>query len=85
MPPPLAAKNYAKIPSVIITCLQSITKESMRIAAKKIRTPESLNDSYGSRPVNWSVPFVGTWQKRSFSSRNGCVTAISIDTAREVA
>ena len=29
MPPPLAAKSYAKISGVITTCLQSIAKESM--------------------------------------------------------
>ena len=75
MPPPPAAKNNAKISSVITTCLRSIAKESMRIAAEEVRTPERLNDSNRSGPVNCAVSCDGTWQKRGFSSRTGCVTA----------
>ena len=82
MNPPPAAKNYAKILSMITICLQSIAKESMRIAAEKGRTLERLNDSTGTEPVNCGVSCDGTWQKRGFSSRNGCVTAISIDTEK---
>ena len=76
-----------KISSGIITCLQSIEKESMRIAAKELRilNLERLNDSNGTEPVNCVLSCDGTWQKQGFSSRNGCVTAISIDTARESA
>ena len=75
-------KNYAKISSLIATCLRSIAKESMRIAAEEVRTLERLNDSYGTEPMNCVVSCDGTWQKLGFSSRNGCVTAISIDTGK---
>ena len=73
MPPPPAAKNYAKISGVITSCLRYIAKESMNKAAEEVESAE---------PVNCGVSLDGTWQKRGFSSRNGCVTAISIDTGK---
>ena len=47
----------------------------MRIAAEEVRALERLNDSNGTEPVNCGVSCDGTWQKRGFSSRTGCVTA----------
>lgn len=84
MPPPPAAKNYSKISGVITSCLRSIAKESMSNAAEEVRNLKEPNDSAGSEPVNCGVSCDGTWQKRGFSSRNGCVTVISIDTGKVV-
>ena len=84
MPPPPAAKNYSKISGVITSCLRSIAKESMSNAAEEVRNLKEPNDSAGSEPVNCGVSCDGTWQERGFSSRNGCVTVISIDTAKVV-
>lgn len=33
-------------------------------------------------PVKCGVSVDGTWQRRGFSSLNGCVTAVSIDTGK---
>ena len=44
MPPPQAAKNYAKVSKVITTCLQSIAKESMSKAAEEIKILKGQND-----------------------------------------
>lgn len=82
MPSPPAAKNYSKISSVITSCLRFIAKESMRKAAEEVRNLKGLNDSAGTEPGNCGVSCDGTWQKRGFSSRNGCVTTISIDTGK---
>ena len=82
MPPPPAPNNYAKISKVITTCLQSIAKESISKAAEEIRILKGQNDPPVTEPVDCGVSFDGTWQKRGFSSRNGCVTAISIDTGK---
>ncbi|XP_068750970.1 uncharacterized protein [Montipora capricornis] len=82
MPPPPAPNNYAKISKVITTCLQSIAKERMSKAAEEIRILKGQNDPPVNEPVGCGVSFDGTWQKRGFSSRNGCVTAISIDTGK---
>ena len=84
MPPPPAAKNYWKISGVITSCLRSIAKESMGNAAEEIRNLKEPNHSAGPEPVNCGVSCDGTWQKRGFSSRNGCVTVISIDTGKGV-
>ena len=54
----------------------------MRVAAKELRTLERQNDSNGTEPVNCGVSYDGTWQKQGFPSRDGCVTAISIDTGK---
>ena len=82
MPPPPASKNYTKISSVITTCTRSIAKDSMSKAAKEVRKLKGQNDSNETEPVDCGVSCHGTWQKRGFSSRNGCVTAISIDTGK---
>lgn len=82
MPPPPAAKNYSKISGAITSCLPSIAKESMSNAAEEVRDLKKPNDSAGSEPVNCGVSCDGTWQKGGFSSRNGCVTVISIDTGK---
>ena len=82
MPPPPAAKNYSKISSVITSSLRSIAKESMSKAAEEVRNLKEQNDSAGTEPINCGVSCDGTWQKRGFSSRNGCVTVISIDTGK---
>ena len=84
MPPPPAARKYANNSSVITTCLQSIANESMRKATKELRTPERLNESNGTEPMNCGASYDGTWQKRGFSSRDGCVTAISINTGKRL-
>ena len=77
MPPPPAAKNHTKISSMITICLRSIAKESMRIAAKEVRTLERLNDFNGTRPVNCGVSFaMGHGRNKAFRQGMGCVTAI---------
>ena len=82
MPPPPAAKNHTKISSVITTCVRSIAKDSMSKAAEEVRNLKGQNDSNETEPIDCGVSCDGTWQKRGFSSRNGCVTAISIDTGK---
>lgn len=84
MPPPPAAKNYSKISSIITSCLRSIAKESMSNAAEEVRNLKEPKDSAGPGPVNCGVSCDGAWQKRGFSSKNGCVTVISIDTGKVI-
>ena len=61
MPPPLAAKNYSKVSSVITSCLRSIAKGSMSKAAEEIKNLNERNDS--ARTVNCTVFCGGTWQE----------------------
>ena len=76
MPHPPAAKNYTKISSVITTCVRSIAKDSMSQAAEELRNLKGQNDCNETETVDCGVSCDGTWQKRGFSSRNGCITAI---------
>ena len=81
-PPPPAANYYLKISNVITSSLRSIAKGSMSKAAEELRNLKEQNDSAGTEPINCGVSCDGTWQKRGFSSRNGCVTVISIETGK---
>ena len=82
MPHPPAAKNYTKISSVITTCMRSMAKDSMSQAAEEVRNLKGQNDCNETETVDCGISCDGTWQKRGFSSRNGCVTAICVDTGK---
>ena len=72
--PNLPAKNnYAKIVNALKTAAFNVAKESMKSAA------EELN---GSAEHECAVSVDGSWQKRGYTSLNGCVTAISIDNGK---
>ena len=82
MPHPPAAKNYTKISSVITTCMRSMAKDSMSQAAEEVRNLKGQNDCNETETVDCGISCDSTWQKRGFSSRNGCVTAICVDTGK---
>ena len=45
----------------------------MSQAAEEVRNLKGQNDSNETETVDCGVSYDGTWQKRGFSSRNGCV------------
>lgn len=67
---------------MIASCLRSIAKECMRKVAEEERKLKGSNDSAGTEPVKCGVSWDETWQKRCFSSRNGYVAVIPIDTGK---
>ena len=52
----------------------------MKEAALELRSNNNSNDELGIADTGVSVD--GTWQKRGFTSLNGAVAAISMDTGR---
>ncbi|GFW67276.1 uncharacterized protein TNCV_2698861 [Trichonephila clavipes] len=62
----------------LLTAAISIGEKIMNDAAKGIR---QLKKSIHAT-VNCGVSVDGTWQRRGFSSLNGCVSAISVDTGK---
>ena len=62
--------------------MRSMAKDSMSHAAEEVRNLKGQNDCNETEPVDCGISCDGTWQKRGFSSRNGCVTAICVDTGK---
>ena len=76
MPAPLTRRNFTKIQNKkFLPVVKKLANDSMVNNAFKIR--ESRNDD---RECGVSID--GTWQKRGYSSHNGVVTVISLDTQK---
>ncbi|GFT67946.1 uncharacterized protein TNCV_38571 [Trichonephila clavipes] len=76
-----ASRTIACIPPTrkkLLSAAISIGEKIMNDAAKGIR--QLKKSIHGT--VNCGVSVDGTWQRRGFSSLNGCVSAISVDTGK---
>ena len=82
MPPPPTEKAFLSNSRVIGRHIKVIAKETMRKAGEEVFSLKKQSNSSGAEPVNCGVSCDGTWQKRGYSSRNGCVTVISMDTGK---
>ena len=75
MPKPMTQNNFDKIVKTVSHCAKAVARETMNDAAEEIR---ELDPNI----VDTSVSVDGSWQRRGFSSLNGVVTAISMDTGK---
>lgn len=82
MPPPMTENNYGKINKLCRTAAKKVAEKTMSDAAKTIRENKEINDDSVVADIGVSVD--GTWQRRGYSSLNGVVTAISVDTGKIV-
>ena len=71
MAKPLAQKNFDRLSRQIMMAMKNVAEKSMLDAPLDLRETENTDRG---------VSIDGTWQKQGFSSHNGVVTAISIDT-----
>ena len=74
----MTQRNYDKIVDLEMECVKSVAEETMLDAAAEIRQHVSNDDELFDTGVSCD----GSWQKRGYSSLNGVVTAISIDTGK---
>ena len=81
IPEPMTKKNYDQIVGVISTNMKSIAEETMSEACVDIRQ-NLLPDVNDDVIVNTAIPCDGSWQRRGYSSINGVVTIISMDSAK---
>ena len=81
MPPIPGSSPYAAHNKALLKAAKEVCEESMGEAAKEIHT---LQGKAENDVADCGVSCDGTWQRRGFSSLNGCVTAISIDTGKVV-
>ena len=71
MPKPMTANNYDKLAKRYSTVSKEIAEETMSDAAED-------NDEV----VDTSISHDCTWQRRGYSSLNGCTVAISMETGK---
>ena len=84
----LPANKYASTSKANTECLvqqgvlmatKAVSVETMTSAAEEIH---SLKHAFQDGLVKCNACCDGTWQRRGFSSLNGCVTAISLETRK---
>jgi hypothetical protein len=76
IPPPMTRNNYDKLAKTISKVVKKVAIETMCDAAAEIRHDSNTDI------VDTGVSCDGTWQRRGFSSYNGVMTAISIDSGK---
>ena len=75
MPGPMTVKNFDRSMKFIAKKVEEVAESSMNKAAAELNP--SSDDI-----VDTSVSCDGTWQRRGFSSLNGCFTAMSLDSGK---
>ena len=80
-PSPMTEKNYRKLSSVYRNSVKEVAETVMQEAALEIYNKKHDAD-YDDNIVDTGISADGTWHKRGFTSLNGAVAAISIETGR---
>ena len=77
MPPPLHSKAYSACNAALSKAAKAVANETMEDAATELHDGDD-----SSQIVKCGVSCDGTWQRRGYSSLNGCVTTLSIETGK---
>ena len=75
MPKAMTHNNYDKVVENVSNVVKDVAHETMQDAANEIKREEE-------EITNTAVSVDGSWQKRGYSSFNGVVTAISMETGK---
>lgn len=76
MPPPMHLKAYSASNAAFSKAAKSVAMKTMEIAASELHGDDN------TQVAQCSVSCDGTWQRRGYSSLNGCVTTLSIETGK---
>ena len=76
LPPPPNPKSYGDCNKALANAAKTVALSTMKEAGMELHN--DVNDEV--KPC--SVSCDGTWQRRGYSSLNGCVTTISVDTGK---
>jgi len=79
MPPPLHFKAYRASNIALSRAAKSVATTTMKEAADELHQNKGQPDN---QITQCSVSCDGTWQRRGYSSLNGCVTTLSIETGK---
>jgi len=88
MPKPMTINNYNKIVSKLTNAVKCVAEDTMMDAAqelKDLKNDHSVLNSINDRLLNVidvAVSCDGTWQRRGYSSNNGVVSIISMETGK---
>lgn len=77
MPSPPQACPYSAHNKALLRSAKAVCEKTMQDAAKEIH---DLKEIPPNEIVDCAVSCDGTWQRRGFSSLNGCVAIVSMDT-----
>lgn len=81
MPRPMTRGNYDKIVTSLTDVAKTVAETSMMDAIEELRQKHDASDS---DIVDIDVSGDGSWQRRGYSSHNGVVTVISLETGKVV-
>ena len=79
MPKPITANNFDKIVNHLAVSVQEVAEETMTDACRELKQSKNEDTSI---VTDVDVSCDGSWQKRGYSSKNGVVTIISMDTGK---
>jgi len=79
MPPPPKPKAYARHNKALLKATKTVAADTMTKAGIEIHELKVQEDD---GIVHCGVSSDGTWQRRGYSSMNGCVTTITMDTGK---
>ena len=80
MPKPMTLKNYDKLVLKIANITEEVAQETMADAVAELRQNCQNEDEI----LDIGVLCDGTWQRRGFSSLNGVVAALSLDSGKVI-
>lgn len=81
MPQPISARAYSYHTKAILRATKDVAESTIKDAVEELHNLKSYEvDDNGV--LETAISCDGTWQRRGFSSLNGCVTAISMETGK---
>ena len=80
MPPPPKPNAYTRHNKALLKAAKTVADDSVIEAGSEIHELKANNNISGISQCGVSSD--GTWQRRGYSSMNGCVTTISMDTGK---
>ena len=81
MSKPMTQNNYDKIVKKFCDVTEIVAKDTMSDAIQEIREKSSIPQD---KTMDMSISQDGSWQRRGYSSLNGCITAIAMDNGKVV-
>ncbi|GFX64979.1 uncharacterized protein TNCV_451171 [Trichonephila clavipes] len=76
--PRLSKTAYQNQDAKLLKVVQEVAEESIKAATEIVEKKQNLSSDI----VKCGISVDGTWQRRGYTSMNGCVAAISVDTGK---
>ena len=81
MPKPMTQNNYDKVVKSFAVVAETVANDTMTDAIEELKLEYSVPDN---TTFDVSISQDGSWQRRGYSSMNGCMTAIAMDNGKIV-